>query len=62
MDVQWTWRLVGQLAGVLFLSGCSAYGAGMLALGLGLGSDLAALVALAVFLSNFFIADRAFPR
>lgn len=62
MDVRWTWRLVGLLAGILFLSGCSAYGAAMLALGLGLGPDLAALGAIAAFLSSFFIADRVFSR
>jgi hypothetical protein len=58
MDVDWTWRLAGKLAAVLFLSTMAAFGAAKLTLGLGLGADLATLAAIAVWLGNFFLIDH----
>ena len=45
------------IAGGVLLSGLAAFGAGMLALDVGLGVELATMASVAAFIGNFFMIE-----
>lgn len=58
MQVDWTWRLAGLLVVTVGLSTLAAFGAAKIALGMGLGPDIAAFACVGAWLASFFLIDR----